>query len=162
MVPRRLFLVLALLAVTAVAASPALAHDGEHHGDPDIRMVLVEHAIHITNLDNGDAGPSIGDVILWGPDPMYDETNTSDTGATTQGVCTAFEPGGDCILLETIVFSNGSTLHLQGIQPGQPETSTRMIVGGSGDYLGAIGMVTVEPTDDLTVWTKTFEIWFED
>jgi hypothetical protein len=29
-------------------------------------------------------------------------------------------------------------------------------------YLGAKGTVTVAPTDDLTVWTKTFEIWLDD
>lgn len=162
MITRRLCLLFVSIVLAVMTISPALAHDGPHHGDPDIKMVLVEHAIHITNIDQGEPGPSIGDLILWGPDPMYDETNAKDTGTTTQGVCTAFESGGDCILLETIVFSNGSTLHLQGIQPGQPETSTRMIVGGSGDYLGAMGTVKVEPTDDLTVWTKTFDIWFED
>ena len=159
---RRVILAIAMTALLATVAPPALAHDGPHHGDPDIRMVLVEHATQITNIDQGEQGPSIGDVILWGPNAMYDETDTKDTGATTQGICTAFEPGGDCILLETIVFSNGSTLHLQGIQPGQPEPSTRMIVGGSGDYLGAMGVVRVEPTSDRAVWTKTFEIWFED
>lgn len=159
----RSFALLAMaVALVSAAALPVSAHDGPHHGNPDIRMVLVEHAIHITNIDQGEQGPSIGDLVLWGPNPMYDETNSKDIGATTQGTCTAFEPGGDCILLETILFSNGSTLHLQGIQPGQPERSTRMIVGGSGDYLGAMGTVTVEPTDDLTQWTKTFEIWFED
>jgi hypothetical protein len=62
-------------------------------------------------------------------------------------------------LLETIVFPDGSTLELQGVQPGTPMESTRTIVGGSGIYLGAYGVVTVEPTDDLEHWTKTFEIW---
>lgn len=171
---RRLFMVFASIALAFMVAAPVTAHDDPtHHPDDDfpahasddhhrVRMVLVEHAIHITNLDQGETGPSVGDVILWGPDPMFDETNTTDTGATTQGVCTAFEPGGDCILVETLVFANGSTLHLQGIQPGTPQTSTRAIIGGTGDYLGAMGIVTVEPTADLTVWTKTFDILFED
>ncbi len=166
---RHLYLLVALVAL-ALSPAIALAHDdptphpGLHDSDDHHRMqlVLVEHATHITNIDQGEQGPSVGDVILWGPNPMYDAANTTDTGATTQGVCTAFEPGGDCMLLETIAFPDGSTLQLQGIQPGQPRTSTRTIVGGSGQYLGAMGTVTVEPTTDRTVWTKTFDIWFED
>ncbi len=166
---RYLSALVALLALLALSAT-ALAHDdptphpGLHDSDGHhrVQLVLIEHATHITNIDQGEAGPSIGDQIYWGPNPMYDETNTTDTGATTQGVCSAFEPGGDCMLLETIVFPDGSTLQLQGIQPGQPQSSTRIIVGGSGRYLGAMGTVTVEPTDDRTVWTKTFDILFED
>lgn len=138
---------------------PGVHDDHDHHR---VQLILVEHAVHITNVDQGETGPSIGDLIAWGPNPMFDHTNTNDTGATTQGVCTVFEPGGDCLLLETIVFTDGSTLQLQGIQPGQPQRSTRTIVGGSGQYLGAMGTVQVEPTDDLAVWTKTFDIWFED
>ena len=36
--------------------------------------------------------------------------------------------------------------------------STRTIVGGSGNYLGATGQVTVEPTDNQQTWKKTIEI----
>ncbi len=163
---RHLYLFVAVVAL-ALTSVTALADDdqapGLHGGDDDhIQLVLVEHATHTTNLDQGEQGPSIGDAILWGPNPMYDGANTTDTGATTQGVCTAFEPGGDCMVLETILFPDGSMLQLQGVQPGQPETSTRTIVGGSGQYLGAMGTVTVEPTADRAVWTKTFDIRFED
>jgi len=146
------------------AASPTLAQDSTPSasptsGEPDIHMVLVERSDHVTNIDLGDAGPSVGDQIIWGPDPLYDETNTTDTGATTQGICTAFTATADCLLLETIVFSNGSTLELQGVQPGQPIESVRTIVAGSGVYLGAQGTATVSPTEDLLFWTKTLDIW---
>jgi hypothetical protein len=123
------------------------------------QLIMVEHADNVTNLDLGEAGPSPGDMIIWGPDPLYDEFDISNTGATTQGTCMAINMGGDCLLQETIVFLDGSTLELQGIQPGATETSTRTIVGGSGQYLGASGSVTVEPSSDRLLWTKTFEIW---
>ncbi len=68
---------------------------------------------------------------------------------------------GDCLVIETILFPDGSTLELQGIQPGEPVASTRAIVGGSGAFLGAHGTVDVEPTDDLRYWTKSIDIWLD-
>ncbi len=158
MIRRTVAFVALLLAL--LVGSPAMAQDATPTaaGEPDITIELVEHADFVTNIDLGDDGPSVGDVIIWGPDPLYDESNTNDTGATTQGTCTAIS-SGDCILIETILFPDGSTLELQGIQPSAPMASTRTIVGGSGSYLGARGTVTVEPTDDLQYWTKTIEIW---
>ena len=152
-------LALAALALSFSVATPAVAQDATPIalGDADIVIVLVEDAGQVTTIDQGDAGPSAGDLIIWGPNPLHDETD-SDTDATTQGVCTAIH-SGDCLLIETIVFPDGSTLELQGVQPGTPMESTRSIVGGSGVYLGASGVVTVEPSADLSVWTKTFEIW---
>ncbi len=143
-------------ATVAQNATPTTA------GDPDITFVLDEHNLNMTTTDSGPSGPSAGDSIIWGPNPLYDETNTNDTGATTQGVCTVFATNGDCLLVETILFPDGSTLELQGIQPGATVPSTRTIVAGSGMYLGAKGTVAVAPTDDLRVWTKTFEIWLDD
>jgi hypothetical protein len=157
---RRTFAALAL-GFTLLTAGPVAAHDDHAtpvaSSEPDITLVLVEHAGQVTNVDQGEPGTSPSDLIVWGPNPLYDEADV-DTGATTQGVCTAIH-SGDCLLLETIVFPDGSTLELQGVQPGTPMESTRTIVGGSGIYLGAYGVVTVEPTDDLEHWTKTFEIW---
>ena len=122
-------------------------------------LVLIEHASDVSNIDVGEAGPSAGDTIVWGPNALYDEADELDTGATTQGVCVALNATGQCMLMETILFADGSTIELQGIQAPGAGNSTRTIVGGSGQYRGATGSVEVEPTDDLTVWVKTFEIW---
>ncbi len=104
----------AVLLLTLLAVSPAIAQDATPiaGGEPDITIALVEHANSVTNIDLGDEGPSAGDMIIWGADPLYDESNANDTGATTQGACTALS-SGDCVLIETLLFPDGSTLELQ-------------------------------------------------
>lgn len=121
-------------------------------------LTLAEHADSVTEIDLGEPGPSIGDMLVWGPNPHYDEVNATDTGATTQGACIAFNAVSDCIAAETIVFADGSTLQLQGIERGGGVPSERTIAGGSGQYLGATGTMAVSPSDDLTLWTKVIEI----
>jgi hypothetical protein len=122
---------------------------------------LVEHAVHLTTIDHGDPGPSVGDVQVWGPNPLYDERDNADTGATTLGICTALNAAFDCIVTETILFADGSTLQIQGVEFAAAP-SHRTIVGGSGDYLGATGTVAVEPTEDQSKWAKTIEVFLPD
>jgi hypothetical protein len=124
-------------------------------------LTLVEHAVHLTDVDHGDPGPSVGDVQVWGPNPLYDESDSADTGATTQGVCIALNAAFDCIVNETIVFVDGSSLQVQGVEFAAAP-SRRTIVGGSGKYLGATGTVAVEPTQDQSRWAKTIEILLLD
>src|SRR5688500_3183218 len=87
---------------------PAPATDGEATS-----FVLVERAASITNLDLDVPGPSAGDMIVWGPNALYDETNTTDTGATTQGFCVYLDASSQCLLTESILFEDGSMLQLQ-------------------------------------------------
>ena len=122
-------------------------------------IVLVERAVNVTNLDLGDPGPSTGDMIVWGPNALHDDLNVTDTGATTQGFCVALDDTGICVLTETILFADGSTIELQGVQAAGSGASTRTIVGGSGQYLGVTGTVGIQPSEDLATWVKTFEIW---
>ena len=119
-------------------------------------LILIEHADLVTEIDLGEPGPSIGDMLVWGPDPLYDDANDNDTGATTQGTCIAFNEKSDCLAAETILFPDGSTLEFQGIERGGAP-AVRTIVGGSGRYLGAIGTMTAAPSADLKLWTKTIE-----
>ena len=129
-------------------------------GIPDMvaTLILVEHADLVTEIDLGEPGSSVGDMLVWGPNALYEETNATDTGATTQGTCIAFNANSDCLAAETIIFLDGSTLEFQGIERDGGEPSTRTIVGGSGRYLGAAGTMTAVPSVDLTLWTKTIEI----
>lgn len=121
-------------------------------------LTLIEHADLVTEIDLGEPGPSVGDMLVWGPNALYDEANATDTGATTQGTCIAFNAASDCIAAETILFPDGSTLEFQGIERGGGVPSARTIVGGSGQYLGATGTMAVTPSEDLMLWTKVIEI----
>jgi hypothetical protein len=121
-------------------------------------LVVNEHNLNMTDVDLGDSGPSAGDLRVWGPNPLFDEADATDTGATSQGSCVSMDAEFNCVLAETIVFPDGSTLEIQGVQPGKPVPSIRTIVGGSGEYLGATGTIAVSPTEDLTVWTKLITI----
>jgi hypothetical protein len=120
-------------------------------------IVLVEQNEHDTNVDLGEPGPSAGDLRVWGPNPLFDAENAVDTGATTQGSCVTINAANDCLAQETVLFADGSTLEIQGIQLGGGQPSTRTIVAGSGEFLGAVGTVSVAPTEDEAVWSKTFE-----
>jgi hypothetical protein len=125
--------------------------------DTAATLILIEHADLVNEIDLGEPGPSVGDMLVWGPNALYDAANAADTGATTQGTCIAFNADSDCLAAETILFPDGSTLEFQGIERGSAP-SARTIVGGSGRYLGAIGTMTAVPSSDLTLWTKTIEI----
>jgi hypothetical protein len=157
---------LAILAALAPIAGAGGAGAGAESATPvaspasgaPTTMTLVERGLHITTIDLGEPGASVGDMIIWGPDPLYDATNTTDTGATTQGACVTLH-NGDCLATETIVFPDGSTLQIQGIQAGAAVASTRTIIGGSGRYRGATGTLTVQPTAEKTTWMKTFMLW---
>lgn len=143
-------LAVSLARTSAQTATPA-------GGSGGTILVLVEHADRLTDVLRDEGTVSVGDLNVWGPNPLYDETDSEDTGATTQGVCVALNAEFDCLASETIIFADGSTLEIQGLERAAAP-SRRTIVGGSGRYLGATGIVAVAPSGDRTKWTKTIEI----
>jgi len=149
-----------LFASTALGgASQAAAQEATPVTDgPPLAFTLVEHAENVTIVDIGEPGMSPGDITVWGPDPLYDEANETDTGAVTQGSCLALNAAGDNHCTETVAFPDGSTLEIQGVQLGSGDTSVTTIVGGSGVYLGASGTLIVTASDDRLLWTKVFEV----
>ncbi len=158
----RLFQIVLMTIATLAIQSGAIAQGGDGTPVPveePTVLVLVERASSSTNVDLGEPGPSTGDMFVWGPHPLYDESNTTDTGATTQGACIVLFGGGPCILTETLEFPDGSTIQLQGIEASGSNESTRTIVGGSGQFLGITGTVHVQPSEDQSVWVKTIEYW---
>jgi hypothetical protein len=145
------------LQLSRVAAQEGTPSAGAVPAGPQT-MVLIEHDEHHTTLDLGEPGPGVGDMLIWGPNPLFDEANTTDTGAVTTGTCVAFNVDFDCILVETITFSDGSTLQFQGGQPTDVAPYLRTIVGGSGAYLGAIGTAEAVLQDDGRFWTRTIQV----
>lgn len=121
-------------------------------------FAVVEQNEYVVDIDQGDTGPSAGDLRVWGPNPLVDAANGAEVGAMTSGTCVALNAEFECLASETLAFSDGSTLVIQGVQLPAPQPSVRTIVGGSGEYLGATGTMRVVPTDDEAKWTKTLEI----
>jgi hypothetical protein len=140
--------------VRAFAQDSTPATDGS-----PLLLTLMEHSASETITDLGAPGFSAGDLIVWGPNPLYDAANAVDTGAVTQGSCQVLNAAGDGHCIETIVFPDGSTLAIQGVQLGNGAQSTTTIVGGSGRYLHAGGTLVVEASADRLLWTKTLKIW---
>jgi hypothetical protein len=153
-------LVATLGLATVVGVARAFAQDATPvtEGGP-VTLTVVERNINETITDLGEPGTSAGDLIVWGPNPQYDAANAVDTGSVSQGSCQILNAAGDSHCVETIVFPDGSTLALQGVELGDGAQSMRTIVGGSGQYLGAVGTMVVEATADRALWTKTLEIW---
>ena len=159
--PSLLAFVLVLLIGQGIGSAHAGAPEATPAAAPDVvptTFVLVEHNDHETLIDLGAPGPSTGDLLIWGPNPLYDEADARDTGATSQGTCISLHTPDTCLLNETVIFADGSTLHLQGIELSGGAPSMRTIVGGSGRYLGASGTLHVAPTDDERLWTKAFQL----
>jgi hypothetical protein len=118
-------------------------------------LTMIEHNDNETLIDLGEPGPSVGDMLVWGPNPLFD-TNGGDTGATTQGTCVSLNDPDQCLAQETVIFADGSTLEIQGVERGDGLPSRRTVVAGSGIFFGTSGTVTVTPTSDEREWTKTF------
>ena len=154
-----LLFALALIPSVSVARSAAQEATPQANQAAGVTtMELVEENEYVVDIDQGESGPSAGDLRVWGPNPLADGKSDDETGATTAGTCVSLNAEFECLVNETITFADGSTLIIQGVQLPAPQPSIRTIVGGSGEYLGATGTMRVAPTEDEAKWTKTLEI----
>lgn len=124
-----------------------------------VELELVDQSRNVNNVDFGNDGLTPGDLIVWGPDPLYNADDLQDTGSVTYGSCVMVNTDGDCMAQETFIFADGSTLEVQGLEFGATKPSVKTIVGGSGIFLGATGTLTDIPDANRTTWTKHIEYW---
>jgi hypothetical protein len=124
-----------------------------------VELKLVDQSRNVNNVDFGNDGLTPGDLIVWGPDPLYNADDMQDTGSVTYGSCVMVNTDGDCMAQETFIFADGSTLEVQGLEFGATKPSVKTIVGGSGIFLGATGTLTDIPDASRTTWTKHLEYW---
>jgi hypothetical protein len=109
---------------------------------------VVERAETDTELDLGDPGESIGDMIAFG-NPIYDETNTTQVGVD-QGSCVLAFPGEAYECSFTVILEGGQ-LVVQGPFNVDGSDSTLAITGGTGAFAGAQGEMLLQVfVDDST------------
>jgi len=113
-------------------------------GDGRLTITVVERAISDTEVDLGDPGDSIGDLIAFG-NPVYDAANQQEIGRS-QGSCVRAVVGQVYECAFTVVLPDGQ-LSVQGPFADSGDT-VLAITGGTGDYAGARGEMGLSARDD--------------
>lgn len=117
---------------TSTTGGAAAAGAGEPHGRT---LVVVEHAVHETTVDEGPKGDSRGDQLAFA-NPVYDARNKTKVGDDL-GSCVRTTPGVAYECTWTLRIHGGS-LVVTGpfLDSGD---STLAITGGTGKFAGASG-----------------------
>ena len=79
-----------------------------------VELKLIDQSRNVNNVDFGNDGLTPGDLIVWGPDPLYNADDLQDTGSVTYGSCVMVNTDGDCMAQETFIFADGSTAKCRG------------------------------------------------
>jgi hypothetical protein len=117
-------------------------------------FMVIEHATTDTVADLGDKGDSIGDTLTFGND-LYDDQDANVVGSSS-GACWRTKPGKTWECTWTNTLDNGSIV-VQGPFYDSGD-STLAITGGTGDYSGATGEMTLHARDGGTEYEFTFNI----
>jgi len=157
---RRLATLLAVAAVALLVFAGALSmiRLGTAPVAAKESLTVIEHVNHETVVDLGDEGDTVGDTLVFNND-LYDDKDQNQVGSTN-GSCirTAVGKLWECTFTSTV--ENGS-LVVEG--PFEESgTGTFAITGGTGDYSGATGQMTLtaaaESTTDSPKWQFVFDI----
>jgi hypothetical protein len=124
----------AICATLLVAASTAAAEQITLYN-----VATVDRFVEL-NQDGG-----VGNMILWHSDMEDERGNKLGTGA---GTCIRLDPAGNHMCNLTIHHDGRGILNASGVQAVEPKTSTLTIIGGTGDYQGATGILESTPVED--------------
>jgi hypothetical protein len=151
-------LVVSAVAVLVFAGSLSMIRLGTAPAAAKESLTVIEHVTDETVVDLGDEGDTVGDTLVFNNE-LYDDTDANLIG-NTNGSCirTAVGKLWECTFTSTM--ENGS-LVVEG--PFEESgTGTFAITGGTGDYSGASGQMTLTAADDSTAdspkWQFVFEI----
>jgi allene oxide cyclase len=137
------------LSVIRLGAAPAAAKES---------LTLIEHVTNETVVDLAEEGDTVGDTLVFNNE-LYDDKDANLVG-TSNGSCirTAVGKLWECTFTNTM--EQGSL-----VVEGPFEESGRgtfAITGGTGDYSGATGQMTLTAAEDSTAdspkWQFVFEI----
>jgi len=151
-------LVAAAVAVLVLGGALSMIRLGTAPAAAKESLTLIEHVTDETVVDLGDEGDTVGDTLVFNNE-LYDDADANQVG-NTNGSCirTAVGKLWECTFTSTT--ENGSL-----VVEGPFEESGRgtfAITGGTGDYSGATGQMTLTAADDSTAespkWKFDFEI----
>lgn len=157
---RRLVTLLAVsvVAVLVLAGALSMIRLGTAPAAAKESLTVIEQVTDETVVDLGDEGDTVGDTLVFNNE-LYDDKDENLIGSTN-GSCirTAVGKLWECTF--TSSMENGA-LVVEG--PFEESgTGTFAITGGTGDYSGASGQMTLTAADDSTAdspkWQFVFEI----
>ena len=166
MKPLRLLAISSIAFVLLVTPSVAFAQESSDKSNADDHLhagttsiVIIEHAgpTRSTMIDLGAKGKSQGDMLVYN-DVLTDENGTESGMSSGFCVLTQVENSiSECVW--TYHLADG-TITVSGTDPDSaPNVETHIpVVGGTGAYAGARGVVHEFHNADQTIYTATIEI----
>ncbi len=148
-----------LLAALLIAPGAGLAQDIDDTSSGTTSLVIIEQISpeQQTTIDLGDEGVSQGDITAFTGSLIDVEGAESGKSSGFCIVTDAEAKLSECVW--TYHFAEG-TITVAGTEPDLgADTAIQMpIVGGTGDYMGARGVIHEQHNADQTVFTTTIEI----
>jgi hypothetical protein len=126
--------------LAALALSVAAAGAGVHAGEARVLKTIVDATSGVTRIDLGASGDSPGDMVV------FDEALLDETGAkigSNSGFCVRTLPGQFSECQWTLTLADGA-ITVAG-READAGLSSVPIVGGTGAYAGASGVMTSAP-----------------
>ncbi len=155
-------LAIAAVAAAAVAVAVAAPASAAVPTAPSGTLTIYNHQTQFNRLDLGANGPNVGDVATGSGTVALSKGGKVVGSFTYRAESVRVNiPGGNENLITTAVYTlPGGTIMTSGLvsaQQGTRPTKTEpvIIVGGTGDYIGASGTATLNPGKKST-YTVTF------
>ena len=135
-----------LLAIALLAALPASAAQ---------QLKVVERPVGETTVDLGKKGDSRGDLLVFANE-VFDAANQVKVGSD-QGYCVRVTAGKSWECIWTLILKTGLiTVEGPFLDDGD---SLFVVTGGTGEYLGAKGSMTLHPRDaKATSYDFTYDL----
>jgi hypothetical protein len=150
---------LAIAAALAVLLGGVLAsvNLGEQSAAAKEMLVLIEHVTNEQVVDLSDEGDTVGDTLVFSNE-LYDDQNANEVGRS-HGSCmrTVVGESWDCTFTSTL--ENGSLVVTGPFY--DDGAGTFAITGGTGDYAGASGQMTLQAAEGSTAENQQWEFTFE-
>ncbi len=135
-----------LVSIALLAALPAPAAQ---------QIKVVERPVGETTVDLGKKGDSRGDLLVFANE-VFDAANRIRVGSD-QGYCVRITPGKSWECFWTLILKTG-LITVEG--PFMDEGDSLFVVtGGTGEYAGAKGSMTLHPRDaKATSYDFTYDL----